>query len=478
MIRLAADRKTSFHTPGHKGGQAVAPRFRGAVGARLFGLDFTLLEEVDALHQPRGVIREAQGLAARAFGADHTWFLVNGTTVGNQAMILATCPPGAPVLIARNAHKSVVAGLVLSGARPVFFAPEADARLPMMLNVTFAEARRAIDANPACRVLLLTSPNYNGVCADLAQIVPYAQARGMIVLVDEAHGPHLGFHPALPGSALQAGADLVVQSTHKILSGMTQASMLHARGGRAPVERISRALRTLQTTSPSYLLMASLDAARMQIATGGARLLGRAIRLAAAARAQIDSIPGLRCPGAADLTGAPALDPGKLTVLVGGLGCSGYAVSDLLNRRYGVQVEMADEASVLAIVTIGDQRRDLRRLVDGLRAIAADIAGHAGHAAGHPGAPAPLPDLPPAPPPALTPREAAFAEPEELPLLEAAGRVSAGIVTVYPPGVPVLIPGEPVTPEAAAFLHRMRACGAMVDGLSEDGRISVVRDLR
>jgi arginine/lysine/ornithine decarboxylase len=467
MVALAESRKVSFHTPGHKSGKGISTRFRKFVGPKIFSIDLTTLDEVDSLHKPRGVIKEAQELAAKAYGADRSYFLVNGTTGGNQAMILAACNPGDRVLIARNAHKSVLAGLILSGAQPIFYSPPVDERLHIMLNVTFDETKAAIDTHPECKVLFLTSPNYYGICADLERIVPYAHEKGFTVLVDEAHGPHLKFHPDLPASALEAGADLCVQSTHKIIGGMTQASMLHAKAARVNLPVLSNVLRFVQTTSPSYILMASLDLARMQMATEGEKLLDKAIRLAQDARARINKIPGLFCLGKDTVAGTlfsqmGDLDVTKLTITVKDLGLSGYQVLQILNTKYHIQVEMADPFHILVIVSIGDRQDDLRRLVEALRDIAKDYASQAVPSALAAEA---LPVF--AHEAVITPREAFFADQEYIPLDRSVGSVSSEIVTVYPPGIPVLVPGEVVTTEAVTYLKRMLTLGATVDGLDE-----------
>lgn len=466
MVALAESRKVSFHTPGHKSGKGISTRFRKFVGPKIFSIDLTTLDEVDSLLKPRGVIKEAQELAARAYGADRSYFLINGTTGGNHAMVLATCRPGDKVLVARNAHRSVLAGLILSGAEPIFFLPVVDERLRLILNVTADDTRAAIEAHPEATALILTSPNYYGVCADLAQIIPYAHERGLLVAVDEAHGPHLKFHPELPISALSAGADVSVQSTHKIIGGMTQASIMHAQGPRLDLTTLTNVLRFVQTTSPSYILMASLDLARMQMATEGEKLLDKTIRLAEEARTKINKIPGLFCFGREDLPEEsgrrPDLDVTKLTITVKDLGLSGYQVSHLLNSVYNIQVEMADPFHILVIVSIGDRKDDLNRLVEGLREIART---HSPRQTASPvekiSLPALMNDV------AMTPREAFFADHCERPLQESAGLISAEIITVYPPGIPVLVPGEVIRHETMDYLAEMSALGAVVDGLDE-----------
>ncbi|HLG22445.1 MAG TPA: aminotransferase class I/II-fold pyridoxal phosphate-dependent enzyme, partial [Candidatus Manganitrophaceae bacterium] len=444
---------------------------------KIFSIDLTTLDEVDSLQKPKGVIKEAQELAAKAYGADRSFFLLNGTTGGNHAMILATCSPQDKVLVARNAHKSVLAGLIFSGAQPIFFSPAVDENLKMMLNVTFEATRAAIDANPQAKVLFLTSPNYYGICADLERIIPYAHEKGLVVLVDEAHGPHLKFHPDLPVSAIEAGADLAVQSTHKIIGGMTQASMLHAKSARVDMTTLATVLRFVQSTSPSYILMASLDLARMQMATEGQKLLDKAIKLAAEARGKINRIPGLFCFDK-QMVSNPLFaqmgdfDVTKLTITVKDLGLTGYQASQILNNRYHIQVEMADPLNVLVIVSIGDRRDDLNRLVDALREMSKEYHGKSGPT----GWLAEV-GLPPfGESTGITPREAFFKDYRYISLDDACGEISSEIVTVYPPGIPLLIPGEIVTQEVLDYIRKMDKLGATVDGLNAtNGAIAVVK---
>lgn len=477
MVSLAERRKVSFHTPGHKSGKGISTRFRKFVGPKIFSIDLTTLDEVDSLQKPKGVIKEAQELAAKAYGADRSFFLVNGTTGGNHAMILTACGPRDKVLVARNAHKSVLASLILSGAEPIFYAPAVDENLKLTLNVTYEETCKAIDAHPEAKVLFLTSPNYYGICADLERIISYAHQKGILVLVDEAHGPHLKFHPDLPISAMEAGADLAVQSTHKIIGGMTQASMLHARSARIDMTTLAAVLRFVQTTSPSYILMASLDLARMQMATEGEKLLDKAIKLATEARSKINRIPGLFCFDK-EMVSNPLItrmgdfDVTKLTITVRDLGLSGYQASQILNNQYNIQVEMADPFNVLVIVSIGDRRDDLNRLVDALREISKGYQGK--------GAPTALSAEVGLPPfgkaGQMTPREAFFRDYRYISLEEAPGEISSEIVTVYPPGIPLLVPGEIITREIVDYIQRMDRLGATVDGLNvSNSTIAVVK---
>jgi arginine decarboxylase len=470
MISLAESRKISFHTPGHKSGKGIATRFVKYVGPNIFSIDLTTLDEVDSLQKPIGVIKEAQELAAKAYGADRSFFLVNGTTAGNHAMVMTACNPGTGILMARNCHKSVIAGAILAGAQTHFAYPAMDAKLMMSMNVTFDAVKEAVELHPWIKVLVITSPNYYGICADLEKIIPFAHGHGMTVLVDEAHGPHLGFHPELPKSALSCGADMVVQSTHKIIGGMTQASMMHAKAERVDVQTLAGVLKVAQTTSPSYILMASLDLARMQMATEGEKLLSKALTLARWARGEINDIEGLRCLGKQDVIERDMgdLDETKLTINVSGLGMTGYQVSQALNSEHDIQVEMADPFHVLVIVSIGDRSEDVSRLVSALGEIAKGKRAAAKFNWE-------MVKPPVGTPQGLPPREAFFAAHELVPLETSAGRLSSEIVTVYPPGIPMLVPGEVVTEDVVNYLQRVSDMGGTVDGLAEDGRIGVVK---
>ncbi len=462
----ARDGVVRFHMPGHKGGAGAPPLLLEALGTAVFRWDVTGVEGLDDLHEPAGVIRAAQELAARAFGADRTFFLVNGTSAGVQAMILAACRPGDEIIVPRNVHKSIMAGIILSGAQPVFLMPEVDRRLGIAMGVAPQRVEEALARHPQARAVMLINPTYYGVTTDLRAIAAAVHARGKPLLVDEAHGPHFRFHEALPEPALAAGADACAQGMHKILAGMTQASLLHVRGDRVDPARLKAALQVIHTTSASYILLASLDAARLQIATDGRALLDRALALAGAIRDEVNAIPGLYSFGAEVLgrPGAAGLDPTKVTVTVRDLGLSGQQVEMILRYRYGIQVELSDLYNVLLIVGFGNTEEDARRLVAALREIAADPAPHRTEAVGGLLRRAEDLGMPPIPEPATIPREAFFAPSTPVPLEKAAGRIAAEIVTCYPPGIPIICPGERVTPEIVEYLVIMRAAGFRISG--------------
>jgi arginine decarboxylase len=262
-------RHAPFYAPGHKRGQGIPQSLRDLLGASVFRADLPELPNLDNLFAPESVIQAAQELAAEAFGAEQTWFLVNGSTAGVMAAILATCATGDKIILPRNIHQSAIAGLILSGAVPIFINPEYDPTIDLAYSITPTAVAAALKRYPDAKAVMMLYPTYEGVCGDVSAIAQLTHQHNIPLLVDEAHGPHFAFHPDLPPSALSAGADLSVQSTHKVLGAMTQASMLHVQGNRIDRERLSKALQLVQSTSPNYLLLAYLDAARQQMALQG-----------------------------------------------------------------------------------------------------------------------------------------------------------------------------------------------------------------
>ncbi len=390
---------------------------------------------------------------------------MNGTTAGVQAMLLAAAGPGERVAVPRNAHKSIVSALILSGAEPVFLLPALDPVLGIPLGVPPGELARALGRG--CRAALVVSPTYHGLCSDLGALAAAAHAAGIPLLVDEAHGAHFGFHPALPPSALAQGADACAQGAHKVLGSLTQASLLHVRGERLPAARVHELLRILQSTSASYLLLASLEAACWQMGRDGRERLARTLALAAEVRERLRRLPGLHAPGEemAKRPGVAAWDPTRLLVLVDQLGITGRQAELYLRTRHGIQAELSDLRFLLFLFTPGTAPADAERLVLGL----ADLARHA-VALRDPARQrllreaAALPPLPPLPPAAATPREAFFAPRRRVHLEAARGSVAAEVVTCYPPGIPILWPGERITAEAVAYLSLLRRAGFHFSG--------------
>lgn len=464
LRHYVADGTIPFHTPGHKQGKGMHPVLRDILGHDALALDLALMDELDDLHEPHGCIKEAQDLAAALYGADDSFFVINGTTGGIYAMILAVCGPGDKIIVPRNAHRSIIGGIILSGAVPVFMQPAVDYELGLAMGVTPETVAETIAAHPDAKAVLLINPTYYGVATDLKTIVDMIHRYGMVVLVDEAHGPHLAFSRQLPLSALEAGADICAQSTHKILGAMTQCSMVHCREGRISVPRLKAMLQLVQTTSPNYILMASLDVARMQMALEGERLIDQAIELAQWARREINRIPCLYSFGEEKIgnPGVYGLDYTKLTVTVKGLGLTGSEVEYILRHEYKVQVELSDLYNVLFIISLGDRRQDVETMVEALRDLAArygskrelacvsDIYSSVSY---------------PAPPEqVISPRQALFAATKTVPFAKSAGQICAEIVTFYPPGIPLLCPGEKISQEMIEYCRRLQNAGLHISG--------------
>lgn len=373
-MRDYADRHevVAFHTPGHKQGLSMEPEFRALVGHAALRMDLTELDELDDLHHPEGVIDEAQSLAAEAFGAEATYFLVNGATAGIHAMIGAVCNPGDTLIVPADAHPAVAGGMTLAGARPVFLPAHLDLDGDLAPAITPEAVAAALHAHPSAKAVLVTSPTPFGFCCDLAAIAALCHAHGKPLLVDESHGAHLHFHPALPPSAMASGADMAVQATHDTLAALAQAAMLHVRGERVSRPRVRNVLQLIQSSSPNYLLMASLDTARRQMALNGRALLEGAIALAQDARHGLGPLPGLQVLGP---EGHVALDPTRLTVCVTGLGLTGFQVQAQLRASH-IQPEAATPHHVRLSISIGTTPRDIERLVAAFAAIAsgADLA--------------------------------------------------------------------------------------------------------
>jgi arginine decarboxylase len=458
----------SFHTPGHKHGAGMHPRLRDFLGDNVLGIDLTQIRGLDDLGAPHGPIVAAHALAAAAYGADYSYFLVNGSTAGNQAMLMTALRPGDTVLLPRNSHKSATSALIMSATRPVYMQPEVDQQLHVDHCITPQTVERALTQHPHAKAVFVTSPTYYGATADLPAIERIVHERGKLMLVDEAWGPHLHFHPELPVSATASGADISVNSTHKLLAGMSQASMLHTLGPRVDQGRLRSTLRLFQSTSPSLILLASLDVARMQMATEGRQLLDHALALAREARQRLNEIQSVYCMGT-DQVGRPGVagyDETRIVVTVKDLGYTGYEVEELLRTRYDVQVELADLFNVVALVTIGDRSETIDRLV---RAVAGLARGRSGTAA----APSGILrrrleqgtyELPKIPRQAATPREAFLAEHVEIAFQESAGRICAEVVTPYPPGIPILCPGEEITSEIIEYVQLELGAGVHMQG--------------
>jgi arginine/lysine/ornithine decarboxylase len=472
-----------FHTPGHVQGNGMDRSFREFIGDNICAIDLTPMPGIDDLLQPTQSIKEAQALAAEAYGADNSFFLINGSTSGNQCMMMTAVNPGEKIAVPRNSHKSMLGGLVMSGAHPVYMQPEVDNELHMDHCVTPQTVRQTLEDHPDLAAVYLVTPTYYGVAADLASIVEIVHEAGKPLLVDEAWGPHFHFHPALPLSATAAGSDLTINSTHKMLSAFSQCAMLHQIGDRVRLDRLKAVLKMFLSTSPYLPMVASMDVARRQMAIDGPALLSRTIELAQETRRRLNRIDGLYCFGE-ELEGRNGvfdIDPTKITVTVKGLGYTGYEASELLRRRYNLQVELADLFNVVALFTIGTTREAAERLVTAFEEMARDdrpLDQFAPSGLLQRRLKQKTYQLPAIPPMRMLPRDAFLADSEFVPFKDAAGRICAETLSPYPPGIPVVSPGEEITAEILDYLKLELKAGVRIQGPYDDQlkRVRVVKE--
>ena len=466
MLKYKEENIYPFHTPGHKGGRGMESLLRNELGESV-KVDVSLMSELDDIHEPETYIKEAQALAAQTYGSDACFWAVNGTSQAIHAMLMTALKPGEKVLLPRNAHRSVAGGLILGGIEATFMQPDYCEAFGINFQVQPQAVEAALDKDASIKAVLLTSPNYYGVAADVEAIAKICHDRNVVLLVDEAHGPHLGFSDLLPKSALQCGADACAQSTHKIVGAMTQCSMLHVQGQRLDVTRAADMMSVLTTTSPNYLLMASLDAARAQLQVRGKEMAEDAVMAANKLRALCSKYAGLKLLSEADCGGLK-LDTAKVTVNFAEWGYTGIEAGDLF-RKAGIAVELVDAQNVLFLVTYADVTSDyeaaLAKIDTVLKNMEANKRDKAQAVAAR---------NVPATTMAMPLREVFYGEKEALPLEESVGKICGEQVSFYPPGIPVLLPGEIITEEIIAYCKMMKDLGLPVSGPA-DGSLRTIR---
>jgi arginine decarboxylase len=466
-----------YHVPGHKGGPGADPGVRKAIGVDALAADVPQdIHGIDLGPSPTPYER-AERLAAQAFGAERSWFLTNGATQGNHALCLALAPLGTRIVAQRNSHTSIVDGLVLSGGIPSFVAPEYDAELGITHAVMPGALAAALAEAPDARAAFIVSPTYYGMAADVAALAEVAHAADVPLVVDQAWGPHFGFHEKLPPTALSQGADAMLTSTHKIAGSLTQSAMLHVgnRSGRDRIDigAVARAIRLLRSTSPSSLLLASLDGARRQLVLHGEQLLHETLEAIAVARAKLDTIPGIALVDDALVgrMGVAGYDPLRIVVDVRGTGRTGYEIADALRRSYDVHLELPTQATLVFVVGLGESATALRRLAGDIDETVKRVA--------RPGTTAAIvgPTTTLRNEVAVPPREAFLGAAVQLAVDDAVGRISCEAIASYPPGVPALLPGERISAETVAYLRELAAGGARLHGAS-DPRFQTINVLR
>lgn len=448
-------RVVPFDVPGHKRGKGN-PELAAFLGERCVSMDVNSMKPLDNLCHPVSVIREAEKLAAEAFGAANAYLMVGGTTSSVQSMVLTACKKGDKIILPRNVHRSVINALVLNGAVPVYVNPQLDTRLGISLGMRLSEVKRAIDNNPDAVAVLVNNPTYYGICSDLRGIVGLAHEKGMLVLVDEAHGTHFYFGEDMPVSAMAAGADMAAVSMHKSGGSLTQSSILLT-GPNVNPGYTRQIINLTQTTSGSYLLMSSLDISRRNLALRGAEVFRRVSALAGYARDEINSIGGYYAYSK-ELANGDSIydfDDTKLSVHTLDIGLAGIEVYDILRDEYDIQIEFGDLGNILAYISIGDRLRDVERLVGALseirRRYQRSRAGLMNQEYIDPQV-------------VKSPQEAFYAEKESLPLNETPGRVCCEFVMAYPPGIPVVAPGERITQKIIDYIIYAKDKGCSMTG--------------
>lgn len=461
-----------FHIPGHKKGKGMDPDFRDFIGENALSIDLINIGPLDDLHRPSGIIKEAQDLAAEAFGADHTFFSVQGTSGAIMTMVMAVCGPGEKIIVPRNVHKSVMSAIIFAGATPIFIHPVVDKELGISHGITTDAVEKALEQHPDAKGVLVINPTYFGIACDLKEIVDLAHSYDIPVLVDEAHGVHIHFHDELPLSAMQAGADLAATSVHKLGGSMTQSSILNLKGKRVSAKRVQSILSMLTTTSTSYLLLASLDVARKRLATEGRAIIEETIELAQYMRKELNEIEHIYCVGK-EILGTNATfnyDPTKLIISVKDLGISGFDVEVWLREHFHIEVELSDLYNILCIITPGDAKSDADKLIHALKELSKERHGKAAKVN-------PQVLLPNIPLLALSPRDAFYADSELVPFDESEGRIIAEFIMVYPPGIPIFTPGEIITKENLNYIKTNMEAGLPVQG-PEDYDFKYIRVIK
>ena len=468
LVKLRKKRIVPFDVPGHKRGRGN-PELVELLGEKCVGIDVNSMKPLDNLGHPISIIRDAEELAADAFGAAHAFLMIGGTTSSVQTMILSTCKAGDKIILPRNVHKSAINALVLCGAIPIYIEMSVDPKIGIALGLENDRVAQAIKKHPDAKAILINNPTYYGICSDLKGLTEMAHKAGMLVLVDEAHGAHLHFTDKLPLSAMDAGADMAAVSMHKSGGSLTQSSLLLV-GDQMNPEYVRQIINLTQSTSASYLLMASLDISRRNLALRGKESFEKVIELSEYARREINAIGGYYAYSKELIDGVSVcdFDVTKLSVYTQGIGLTGIEVYDLLRDEYDIQIEFGDIGNILAYISIGDRIQDIERLVGALadikRLYSRDgkdlIAGEYIQ-----------PEL------VLSLQEAFYSERKSLTLDESVGQVCGEFVMCYPPGIPILAPGERITREIVDYIQFAKERGCSLQG-TEDPEVNHINVIK
>ncbi|RJE46523.1 MULTISPECIES: aminotransferase class I/II-fold pyridoxal phosphate-dependent enzyme [unclassified Dehalobacter] len=465
LQKYKAMRIVPFDVPGHKQGRGN-PELREFLGERCLSVDVNAMKPLDNLGHPVSVIKEAEELAADAFGAYHAFFMVNGTTSAVQAMIMSVCKQGDKIIMPRNVHKSAINALIISGAIPVYVNPGVNNVLGIPLGMSISEVKKAMEQHPDAKAIFINNPTYYGICSDLKTITELAHQKGMFVLADEAHGTHFYFGENQPLNAMAAGADMAAVSMHKTGGSLSQSSFLLI-GSRLNIGHVRQIINLTQTTSASYLLLSSLDISRRNLALDGKNIFAKVTSLANYGRDEINKIGGYYAFSKELINGDSIFDfdTTKLVVHTRDIGLAGVEVYDILRDNYDIQIEFGDIGNILAIISVGDRALALERLVSSLseikRLYMRDKTGMFDHEYI-------TPDV------VMAPQRAFYSEQHSVPIRDSAGQISGEFVMAYPPGIPILAPGERITEEIIDYIVYAKSKGSFLTG-TEDMFIENIR---
>jgi arginine/lysine/ornithine decarboxylase len=458
-----------FDVPGHKHGKGLN-EYTNYFGEAMMALDVNSMKPLDFLGNPVSVIKEGEALMADAFGADSAFFIVGGTSFAVQAMIMATVTCGQKIILPRNSHKSAINGLILCGAEPVYMNPVIDDEMGVCHNVTLESLIEAHESHPEAKTVLIVNPTYYGATCNLEELVDYCHRHDLTVIVDEAHGTHFTFHEDFPMSAMQAGADMAAVSLHKTGGSLTQSSALLVNANRVDPVYVRKIINLMQTTSPSYLLMGSLDVARKMLATEGHEVLSHVMEIADYTRAAINAIPGCYCIGY-EAVGTPGIfkfDTTKLSVTTRDMGLNGMELYDLLRDEYNIQMETGDMYNSLAIFSVGDTYDNANALIAALEDISKRFnRGRLDYQ---------KIDLH-FPKVVMTPRDAFYAEKEMVRFEDSVGRISGEAIMAYPPGIPVVSYGERINESVVAQVKLFKASHSILTGM-EDPQVNYIKVIK
>lgn len=458
MEQHLQNRVVPFDVPGHKGGRGTK-ELTDFLGKSCLKADVNSMKPLDNLCHPVSVIKDAQDLAAEAFGAKNAFFIVNGTTGSVQAMIMAACKAGEKIIMPRNVHRSAINALVVNGAVPVYVNPGTNKKLGIPLGMSVENVKKAIEENPDAKAILINNPTYYGVCSDLRGIVELAHEHGMLALVDEAHGTHFYFGEDMPVPGMAAGADMAAVSMHKTGGSLTQSSLLLC-GKNVNAGYIRQIINLTQTTSGSYLLISSLDIARKNLALNGREIFRKTVQYAEYAREEINKLGGYYAFGKELCDGESFydFDPTKLSIHTRDIGLAGIEVYDILRDEYNIQIEFGDIGNVLAIISAGDRALEIERLISAFseikRLYSKDKAGMFDHEYIDPQV-------------IMPPQSAFYGEKKSVPITESSGYICGEFVMCYPPGIPILAPGEKITDDIISYILYAKEKGCMMTGTQD-----------